>query len=590
MFLKMLSYLKPYKKPFLIGQIAMLVGTAAGLAFPWAVRRVFDTLFVAGNMSVLLTAVGLLAGVFALREVANYAKTVTLDSVGQNVIRDLRDRLYHKLLELSLDYYDNKSSGEITSSMTNDINLVQGGLASGLAYILQQVLTLVGVTVLLVRMDWALTLTIFATIPIVILISKTMGDKIRSIATSTQERLAHLTNIISESVAGIDIIKAFVLEHNAKDLFRGQNNQILSKSLRSIRVTANARLIIGLLNSLFTLIVIGLGGYRVARGVLTPPDLIAFILYAEMVVGPVAMLAGLYIEINKALAAFGRINDILDTPNVIRSESTLPLPGPTQPVSGNLVFQDVAFSYDGHNNVLHDINLIAAPGETIALVGPSGVGKSTLVKLIPRFYDPTAGHILFDGLDSQDLNVEFLRSQIAIVPQDTYLFGMSIYENIACGRPDATEDEIVRAAQLANAHEFILEQPNGYHTQIGERGARLSGGQRQRIAIARAFLKDPRILILDEATSALDTHSERRVQDALDKLMRGRTTIIIAHRLSTIENASKIVVLQQGTVLATGTHRELLARCDIYNSLYRTQFASAATLQTVPPPVLAPAA
>jgi subfamily B ATP-binding cassette protein MsbA len=586
MFFKMLSYLKPYKKVFLIGQVAMLVGTAAGLAFPWAVGRVFDTLFATANMSVLLTAVGLLAGIFALREVANYVKTCTLDSVGQSIIRDLRDRLYRKLLELSLDYYDNKSSGEITSSMTNDINLVQGGLSSGLAYIIQQLLSLVGVTVLLVRMDWVLTLTIFATIPLIILISKIMGDKIKSIARSTQERLAYLTNIISESVSGIDIIKAFVLERYAQGLFRDENDQILSKSLHSIRITAGARLIIGLLNSAFTLIVIGLGGYRVARGFLTPPDLIAFILYAEMVVGPVAMLAGIYIEINKALAAFGRIDDILNTRSVIQSENVALLPGTTQPVSGELAFQNVAFSYDSHKDILHDITLTVAPGETVALVGPSGVGKSTLVKLIPRFYDPTTGRILLDRRDIKDLDVEFLRCQIAIVPQDTYLFGMSIYENIACGRPDATKDEIVRAARLANAHEFILEQPNGYHTQIGERGARLSGGQRQRLAIARAFLKDPRILILDEATSALDTHSERQVQNALDRLMQDRTTIIIAHRLSTIENATKIVVLRKGTVLATGTHRELLACCDFYSSLYRTQFASNAT----PSPALAPAA
>jgi subfamily B ATP-binding cassette protein MsbA len=470
--------------------------------------------------------------------------------------------------------------------MTNDINLVQSGLSSGLTYTIQQVISLIGVTVLLVGIDWVLTLTIFATIPIIMLISKLMGDKIKTIAKSAQERLAYLTNIISESVSGIDVIKAFVLEQYARGLFQGENNQILSKSLHSIRITAGARLIIGLLNSAFTLIVIGFGGYRVALGHLTPSDLIAFILYAEMVVGPVALLAGIYIEINKALAAFSRIDGILIAPKVIQVDRPTVRSGTTQPISGHLEFEQVAFSYDGHRDVLRQIALAAAPGETVALVGPSGAGKSTLVKLIPRFYDPTAGRILIDGQELKDMDLQFVRSQIAIVPQDTYLFGMSIYENIACGRPDATEDEIVQAAHLANAHEFILEQPDGYYTQIGERGARLSGGQRQRIAIARAFLKDPRILILDEATSALDAHSEQKVQDALDKLMQSRTTIIIAHRLSTIQGADKLVVLQDGRVLAVGTHHELLTRCDFYSGLYQKQFAST----TAPPLALEPAA
>jgi subfamily B ATP-binding cassette protein MsbA len=458
--------------------------------------------------------------------------------------------------------------------LTNDINLVQSGLSSGLAYILQQVITLIGVTVLLIRLDPVLTLAVFGTLPLIILISKVMGDKVKAITSSMQERLAALTNIIGESVSGIDIIKAFVLETYAKSLFRDENNQILSKSLRSIRITSGARLAIGLLNSAFTLVVIGFGGYRVAQGHLTSPDLIAFILYAEMVVGPIATLSGIYIEVNKALAAFTRIDDILSTRALIQGGQQPSLPERTPAsIEGQIRFEHVTFSYDGVKNVLHDINLTAEAGQTVALVGPSGVGKSTLLKLIPRFYDPTAGRITLDGVDHRELDLEHLRRQIAVVPQETYLFGMSIRENIACGRPGANEQELVHAAQLANAHEFILEQPDGYDTQIGERGARLSGGQRQRLAIARAFLKDPRILILDEATSALDTHSERKVQDALDRLMQGRTTLIIAHRLSTIEQADKIVVLDQGTVLASGTHQTLLKDCDLYRGLYQTQFS-----------------
>ena len=572
---KLFSTLLAHKKPFILGQIAMLVGTAAGLAFPWAVREVFDTLFETTRRQWLLPAIGLLAAVFAVREMANYFKTCALDTVGHKMVRDLRAQLYAKLLELSLGYYDQQSSGQIASRMTNDIHLVQGGLSSGLTTLLQQALSLIAVLVLLVHLDPVLTGVVLAIVPLVIAISKVMGGRVRAITQRVQERLGTLTVILNESIAGIDIIKAFVLEHRAKGLFRGQNDQILTQSLRSMRVTAGARLAIGLLNSAFTLVVIGLGGYRVARGHLTPPDLIAFILYSEMVAGPVATLANVWVEIHKALAAFQRIWEVLSTPNGLhrRTAASLPALVPPAPLAGRIEFRDVSFSYDGRQPVLRGISHTIEPGQTVALVGPSGVGKSTLVKLIPRFYDPGGGSIAIDGMDTKEMDVGFLRGQIAIVPQDTYLFGMSIHDNIACGQPDASPDEVMRAAQLAHAHDFILQQPHGYQTQIGERGARLSGGQRQRIAIARAFLKDPRILILDEATSALDTHSESVVQAALSTLMQERTTLIIAHRLSTVERADQILVFKEGQILAAGTHGELLEACPFYGDLYQKQFA-----------------
>jgi subfamily B ATP-binding cassette protein MsbA len=309
----------------------------------------------------------------------------------------------------------------------------------------------------------------------------------------------------------------------------------------------------------------------VAGGALAPADLIAFILYAEMITGPISVLAGLYLEINRMVASYQRISNILETPSDLASGSALL---PAKQVQGKVEFRGVTFGYDAHKSILQDINLSVAPGQTIALVGPSGAGKSTLAKLLPRFYDPMHGAILLDGVDIRSLDLQALRTQIAIVPQDTHLFGMSIHDNIACGKVDASEEEIRQAARLANAHDFILEQEHGYDTEIGERGARLSGGQRQRLAIARAFLKDPRILILDEATSALDTQAERQVQHALDSLMRGRTTFIIAHRLSTIENADQIVVFKDGRILAVGTHSELLETCMFYHDLYRHQFSS----------------
>lgn len=561
----MFAYLAPYKALFILGQIAMLVGTGAGLAFPWAVRNVFDTLFETQTMRVLMVAIGGLAGVSIISELANYIKNYTLGHISQRIMRDLRAGVYERLLHLSLDYYDNKDSGDITSRMTNDMFLLQQALSSGLTFVLQQAISLVAVIVLLLSIDPVLTLIIFGTMPIILVISKKMGERVKAISKSTQERLGYLMGIINQSVSGIAIIQAFVLENYARGLFRDENNRILDKSIENIKVSTATGLIIGLLNAVFLLVVIGLGAVRVAGGFLNPADLIAFILYAEMVAGPVSVLSGIYIEINKATAAYQRIAAILETPADVQNHPTHAL----NTVRGEIAFHDVTFSYDGQRPILEHITLKIAPGETVALVGPSGAGKSTLAKLLPRFYDPDGGSILLDGVDITTLDLHTLRQQIAIVPQDTYLFGMSIRDNIACGQPEATDADIIRAARLANADGFIREQDRGYDTEIGERGARLSGGQRQRIAIARAFLKDPRLLILDEATSALDTHAERQIQGALDTLMRGRTTLIIAHRLSTIENADKIVVLKDGCILATGTHAELLETCAFYGDLYQ---------------------
>ena len=565
----LLGYVAPYKALFVIGQIAMLVGTAAGLAFPWMVRNVFDVLFATGAREMLLGAIGALALISVVREVANFIKNRALAHLGQKMVRDMRAAIYERLLHLSLDYYDHQNSGDITSSLTNDMTLLQQGLSSGLTYILQQALSLIAVTALLLSIDTVLTLIVFGTLPMILVISRRMGDRVKAISKSTQEHLGHLMSILNQSVSGIAVIQAFVLESYARGLFRDENDRILDKSVENIRVSTSAGLLIGLVNALFLLVIIGVGALRVTGGYLSPADLIAFILYSEMIAGPVSILSGVYIEINRATAAYQRIAAILESPAEVTNRPTRGL----EAVRGHIEFRDVSFSYDGERPTLEGISFSVAPGETVALVGPSGAGKSTLARLLPRFYDPCGGTICLDGVDIRDLDLQFLRRQIAIVPQETHLFGMSIRDNIACGQPDASDEEVERVAYLANADGFIREQEDGYRTEIGERGARLSGGQRQRLAIARAFLKNPRILILDEATSALDAHAERQIQGALGTLMQGRATLIIAHRLSTIEAADRIIVLKDGRILAMGTHVALLETCAFYGDLYQNQFA-----------------
>jgi subfamily B ATP-binding cassette protein MsbA len=579
---RMLSMLSPYRLPFAIGQVAMLVTAAAGLAFPWAVRTLFDHLLQGAAPRALLGAIGFLGLVLIGKEAANLVKNVALGRIGQQMIRDLRARVYHKLLQLSLDYYSRGNSGHIASSMSNDMNLLQQGLSSGLAYVIQQAISLLVVVALMFRIDALLAGIVLATVPLILLVSQRAGPRARSIAQSTQERLGALMSIVSESLSGIDVIKAFVLERVALGLFRDENDQVMTHSVQGIRVHAVASLIVGLLNALFLLLVIGLGGYRAARGYLSTPDLIAFILYAEMVAGPVSTLASLYIEVSKAVAAYRRVEHILNAENEIEQAPDALRPAPLR---GRISFEGINCSYDPGVNVLTGIHLTIQPGERVALVGPSGVGKSTLVKLIPRFYDPSVGTVSIDGVNLRRFDLEYLRSQIAIVPQETHLFGLSIEDNIACGKPHASHDEVVEAARMANAHDFISSFPQGYATQVGEKGARLSGGQRQRIAIARALLKNPRILILDEATSALDAHAEGRVQEALDTLMRGRTTLIIAHRLSTIVGADRIVVLQGEGIAAIGTHAELLTASPAYRALHEAQFARQERAPLLPPMV-----
>jgi len=569
---RMLALLKPYRWTFAMGQTMMLLATACGLAYPLVVRQIFDTPSGAANGSGWLLWIGILGACFLVGQAATYFKDWNLGRVGEQIVRDLRERGYQSLLAQELGFYDRRDSGKLASTLTNDITLLQDRIASGLAFMVQQVVSLIVVTVMLVRIDPLLTLAVAALIPAVLLVSRAMGKRSKAISQSTQEQLAGLLSITSQSIAGIGVIKAYVLEKRAMALYRGQNARALDRSLAGRRVAVSTALVVGIVDVLFTLATLGLGAYRVSLGAMSPADLLAFVLYAEMIVRPIAALSSLYVEINKAAAAYERVAAVIDSPQVEQGAGDLR----PETIVGRVTFDGVGFGYGEGARVLDGVDLDVQAGETIALVGPSGVGKSTLIKLLPRFYRATAGQVRIDGLPLDDLDVTWLRDKMAIVPQDTYLFDLSIRDNIALGNPDTDEEALRNVARLANADGFIRALDEGYDTQVGEGGGRLSGGQRQRIAIARAFLRDPRILILDEATSALDAQAEASVQEALERLRAGRTTFVIAHRLATVMDADRIVVLGEGGIEAVGGHEQLLATCPYYREAFERQMRVAA--------------
>ncbi len=562
---------------FTLGQICMLIAAAAGLAFPWTVRNLFGSVLGSTSTAGLFVSVGALGAVLLARDVADYAKRRVIGSVSERIVYSMREQIYDSLLSRAIAFFDHRNPGEIASAASNDINAVQAGLTVTLTGLVQQAMTLATVVVMLFVLDAPLAATVCLFVPPIILASRAMAKRASRTTARRQRALGEIMNVVQQSVAGIEVIRSYLLEGEARRLYRAQNNESYRSSVRSVGITASSALVSGLLGSLFLLLVMGLGGYRVIRGALTAPDLIAFILYSEMVTGPFVALASLIPDIARSKAAYRRIRTLFaDPPQSQPQPSATNRRGSEQSQArsvrrgGKVEFSDVGFSYDGVVDVLKGISFHADPGEMVALVGPSGAGKSTIIRLLPRLYDPDTGTIRIGGVDITAMPIDNLRASIGMVSQDPFIFNMSVGDNIRCGNPNASDAEVERAAKLAYADEFIRELPNGYETAVGEGGSRLSGGQRQRIAIARAFLKDPAVLVLDEATSALDGRSERIVHEAVDDLTAERTTIVIAHRLETIRNADRIIVLDDGRIVAQGTHRSLLRGCDLYRELYRS--------------------
>jgi len=566
---RLLMFIKPYLPRLMAAVVCIVLAAAANLYVPWIIKNIIDEVLANKDMAMLNTiAVGIVV-VFFFRGIFYYGQTYLVSYIGQHVIIDVREVLYRKFQRLQLAYYEKRQTGNIMSYITNDVAALQAALVDSLIDMVTEGSVLIGSIGMMFYLDWKLSLLTFVTMPIIAKAMNVFGRKLKSSGTVIQERTADITSFLQESIAAVRIVKSFVRESYEIERFCEQNYLNFKAQMKNVQLMSLLTPTVEFISAIGVTFIIWFGGYEVVNGVMTAGSLIAFLTYAVNLANPIKRLSRVYGTVQKAMAAADRVFAVLDLDEQITDkENAIVLPR----IEGRVTFDQVSFSYKKNYPALRAVSLEAQPGQMIAIVGPSGAGKSTIANLIPRFYDVTGGAIRIDGIDIRDVQLNSLREQIGIVPQETMLFSGSVAFNIRYGRLDATEEEIVEAAKAANAHEFIMSLPEGYDTKIGERGSSLSGGQRQRISIARAILKNPRVLILDEATSALDTESEKIVQAALDKLMLGRTSFVIAHRLSTILQADAIVVLEDGQIKERGTHEELLARGGLYKNLYDIQF------------------
>ena len=568
-YMRLLAYIKPYTRRLALAVVCIIMAAAANLYLPWIIKDMIDDVLMSKDMVMLnLIATGILVVMFT-RGVFYYGQSYLVSYVGQRVIIDVRSVLFRKFQRMPLSYYDKQQTGTVMSYITNDVAVMQSAIVDNLIELVTEGSILIGSLAMMIYLDWKLSLLTLMTIPLVGFAMKVFGRKLKRSSTVIQERVAEITSLLQESISAIRVVKSFVRESYETKRFEEQNWRNFQAAMKNVKLSSLLTPTVEFLAAIAVTFIVWFGGYEVVNEVITAGELVAFLTYAVNLANPVKRLSKVYAAIQKAMAAADRVFAVMDL-----DEKITDVPGaqPLPPIKGKVEFKDVTFSYKDGQPALEHISLKAEPGQMIALVGPSGSGKSTIANLIPRFYDVDSGVITIDDHDIRQVTADSLREQIGLVPQETMLFSTSVMENIRYGRLEATDEEVIEAAKAANAEEFIKELPEGYDTKLGERGLNLSGGQRQRLAIARAILKNPRVLILDEATSALDTESEKIVQDALDNLMVGRTSFVIAHRLSTIFNADQIFVVENGHLREHGTHEELLAAGGLYSNLYNIQF------------------
>lgn len=565
---RLLRLAKPHVSKFLLAILCMLAVGATVSSIAFLVKPVLDEIFLKKNADMLKLIPVVIIVMYIVKGVCSYGQTILMNFIGQRVVTDLRSELYNHIQKQSLSFFTRNPTGMLMSRITNDVNFIQRAVSDAITSFLKDSFTLIGLIFVIFYRDWKLAIIAMFVFPLTIYPIAMFGRRMRKIATKRQVTMGSLTSLLQEAISGARIVKAFGMENHEGEKFSRENERLFKLFMKAVSVRAISSPFMEFLGGLGIAAIIFYGGYQVIQGVSTPGTFFSFLTALIMLYEPVKRLTNVNNVIQQGIAASVRVFDIIDiTPEIKNRENAVKLPR----ISRKIEIRNVTFSYD-EEPVLKDINLAINVGEVVAFVGMSGGGKTTLVNLIPRFYDVTEGEILIDGHDIRDVTIESLREQMGIVTQQTILFNDTIRNNIAYGDITKADNDIINAAKMANAHHFIVNLPGGYDTVIGEQGTRLSGGERQRLSIARALLKDAPILILDEATSSLDTESEMEVQEALENLMEGRTTFVIAHRLSTISRADRIIVMVNGKIVEEGPHDFLLDKKGEYFRLCSMQF------------------
>ncbi len=565
---RLFSALRPYWPTLALIAVILLLQAGLELLPPLFQRAIVDEVIESRDLGRLGFLLGGLVAAYAVIRLVNFGDQYLRHALGEKFIYDLRVRLYAYLQRLSLSFFEQTSTGELMSRLTNDVNSLEDFVTHGSSLTAVDLLRLVGTGVVLFALDWRLALAVLAPMPILTVSLRYFNRKVRPMYRQVRARLGDINARLQDNLAGIRVIQAFGQEEAQLERFAAESDAYYRARVRAIRTWASFFPAFRFVASWGPVLVLGVGAWLVVQDRASLGTLVAVLSYTTAFYEPLHRLTEVDNVIQQAIAAGERIFELLDREAEIRDA---PDAIELKAVRGEVRFEDVHFRYEGTDEVLHDVDFTIAPGEIVALVGPSGAGKTSIANLLCRFYDPSHGRVLLDGHDLRKIRLSSLRRHVAVVLQETFLFNTTVRENIAFGKPDATEEEIVAAARAANADEFIRQLPNGYDTEIGERGVRLSGGQKQRLALARAILTNPRVLVLDEATSSVDAEAEYLIQQALQEVLKGRTALIIAHRLSTIRNADKIIALEGGRIREAGNHRELLRRGGLYSQLYRRQ-------------------
>jgi len=574
-FRKIFKYARPYTKSLIFAFICLTLTSLVNLVLPLIVRNMINAVVILKDSQILDGLAWDLFFIIILQAVFAVTHNYVFGFVGHRMTTDFRIEFFSHIQSLSLRFFQERRVGEILSRMNNDISVIQNALISIPVALLRQSITLIGAMAIILYLNWKLTGLILLILPPLMIFARVFGKRLRLFSEKLQDQVAQAVVVLEEVASSIKIVKSFTRENYERERFKKEIETAFERAVDKLKISSFFGPFILGLTFIVSAILIWYGGYQVMSGVTTPGELAAFFLYALIVAGPIGTFVRLYTQIQEASGAIRRVYEILDTaPAIDNPENPIFLKN----ITGRIQFENVSFGYRQEFKILHNISFDVQPGQTVALVGPSGAGKSTVIKLLHRFFDVSQGSIRLDEHDIRSLDRKSFLNQIALVPQETLLFGGTVKENILYGKLDATDQELEDAARKANAHDFIVDLENGYETIVGEKGAKLSGGERQRIAIARAILKDPKILVLDEATSSLDNRSEALIQEAVEKLMEGRTTFIVAHRLSTIHKADQIIVLEKGRVVETGQHEKLMNNKNLYYNLYKLKMQDPVTL------------